>query len=228
MIALPSIAFGGFSGSAKGVTARQVGGRSILSLKCFPTGVATSAQVARRASMSKITKSWKTLTEAQMLGWDHLAEHTSGQSVFGQAAQISGLNLYIRLNVSRTMAGESILHDAPEQLVCLPNVVYDKLWVTTKNIVIKGITHEAGYKLVIEATEGQSNGVSRAYSKAAQIKMVSSPSTTAVDIKSDYEAKSGVLGAGAPKVFFRYYFVNSATGEKSDIMLASCTWAAGE
>ena len=139
MIALPSIAFGGFSGSAKGVTARQVGGRSILSLKCFPTGVATSAQVARRASMSKITKSWKTLTEAQMLGWDHLAEHTSGQSVFGQAAQISGLNLYIRLNVSRTMAGESILHDAPEQLVCLPNVVYDKLWVTTKNIVIKGM-----------------------------------------------------------------------------------------
>ena len=84
MIALPSIAFGGFSGSAKGVTARQVGGRSILSLKCFPTGVATSAQVARRASMSKITKSWKTLTEAQMLGWDHLAEHTSGQSVFVQ------------------------------------------------------------------------------------------------------------------------------------------------
>ena len=75
MIALPSIAFGGFSGSAKGVTARQVGGRSILSLKCFPTGV---------------------------------------------------------------------------------------------------------------------------------------------------------LGAGAPKVFFRYYFVNSATGEKSGIMLASVTWTAGE
>lgn len=32
MIALPSIAFGGFSGAAKGVTARQVGGRSILSV----------------------------------------------------------------------------------------------------------------------------------------------------------------------------------------------------
>lgn len=120
MIALPSIAFGGFSGSAKGVTARQVGGRSILSLKCFPTGVATSVQIARRASVSKITKPWKTLTEAQMLGWDHLAEHTSGKSVFGQAAQISGLNLYIRLNISRTMAGESILYDAPEQLVCPP------------------------------------------------------------------------------------------------------------
>ena len=208
MIALPSIAFGGFSGSAKGVTARQVGGRSILSLKCFPTGVATSAQVARRASMSKITKSWKTLTEAQMLGWDHLAEHTSGQSVFGQAAQISGLNLYIRLNVSRTMAGESILYDAPEQLVCLPNVVYDKLWVTTKNIVIKGITHEAGYKLVI--------------------KMSATPSTSTVDIAADYAAKHGAPSAAAPKIFFRYYLVNGATGEKSGTILAECKWTAGE
>ena len=44
MIALPSIAFGGFSVSAKGVTARQVGGRSILSVKCWPTGVATGTQ----------------------------------------------------------------------------------------------------------------------------------------------------------------------------------------
>ena len=207
MIALPSIAFG-FSGSAKGVTARQVDGRSILSLKCFPTGVATSAQVARRASMSKITKSWKTLTEAQMLGWDHLAEHTSGQSVFGQAAQISGLNLYIRLNVSRTMAGESILHDAPEQLVCLPNVVHDKLWVTTKNIVIKGITHEAGYKLVI--------------------KMSATPSTSTVDIAADYAAKHGAPSAAAPKIFFRYYLVNGATGEKSGTILAECKWTAGE
>ena len=158
--------------------------------------------------MSKITKSWKTLTEAQMLGWDHLAEHTSGQSVFGQAAQISGLNLYIRLNVSRTMAGESILHDAPEQLVFLPNVVYDKLWVTTKNIVIKGITHEAGYKLVI--------------------KMSATPSTSTVDIAADYAAKHGAPSAAAPKIFFRYYLVNSATGEKSGTILAECKWTAGE
>lgn len=113
MIALPSITFEGFPGPVKGVSARQVGGHSILSLKCCSTGEATNAQVARRASMSKITKSWKTLSAEQMHGWDHLAEHVSGQSVFGLAAHISGLNLYIRLNFSRTMAGESILADGP-------------------------------------------------------------------------------------------------------------------
>lgn len=103
MIALPSIAFGGFSGSAKGVTARQVGGRSILSVKCWPTGVATGAQLVRRASLKKISKSWKELTSDQMRDWDRLAETATGQSVFCQAAQLSGMNLYVRLNANRAM-----------------------------------------------------------------------------------------------------------------------------
>ena len=54
-----------------------------------------------------------------------------------------------------------------------------------------------GIFLVIEATEGQSNGVSRTHSKAS-----------------------------ASKIFFRYYYVNSATGEKSGVMLAECKWTA--
>ena len=105
MIALPSIAFGGFSGSAKGVTARQVGGRSILSVRSWPTGQTTTAQVVRRASMSKITKSYKTLTAEQMRAWEYLAQHCSGASVFGQKAELSGINLYVRLNANQIGRG---------------------------------------------------------------------------------------------------------------------------
>ena len=48
MIALPSIAFGGFSGSAKGVTARQTGGRTVLSVKSYPTGCGSNiAKISR-------------------------------------------------------------------------------------------------------------------------------------------------------------------------------------
>ena len=89
MIALPSIAFEGFSGSAKGVTARRVGGRNILSVKSHPTGPTTNAQVVRRTSMGKISKSWKQLTSDQMHDWDRLAEHASGASVLGKKAEIS-------------------------------------------------------------------------------------------------------------------------------------------
>ena len=82
-----------------------------------------------------------------------------------------------------------------------------------------------GLFLVIETSEGQSNGVSRAHSKAAAIKMVEEPTAVAVDIKSDYEAKNGALSAAAPKVFFRYYLVNSTTGERSVSMLAEAKYA---
>ena len=77
---------------------------------------------------------------------------------------------------------------------------------------------------MIEASEGQSNGVSRAHAKATQIKMVEEPTDAAIDIKTDYETKNGALSAAAPKVFFRYFLVNSSTGERSVSMLAEAKY----
>ena len=57
----------------------------------------------------------------------------------------------------------------------------------------QALADNGGIYLVIEATEGQSNGATN---------------------------------ASAPKIFFRYYYVNSSTGEKSGTMLAECKWAA--
>ena len=212
MIALPSIAFEGFSGSAKGVTARRVGGRNILSVKSHPTGPTTNAQVVRRTSMGKISKSWKQLSSEQMRDWDRLAEHASGSSVFGQKAEISGLNLYIRLNVSRTMAGESILANAPEQLVALPNVSYTALWVTPKNIVIKGIAHEAGLKLVIKMSAGQSAGVSSGWSKTVILSPGMEDDWGDADMTYLYLKTIGVKPAVGEKVFLEMYWLDPATG----------------
>ena len=83
-----------------------------------------------------------------------------------------------------------------------------------------------GIHLVIEASEGQSNGVSRAHSKATQIMTVEEPDDTAIDIKAEYEAKNGAVSAAAPKVFFRYFFVNASTGEKSAVMMTEAKLAA--
>lgn len=54
---------------------------------------------------------------------------------------------------------------------------------------------------------------------------VETPSEATIDIKADYEASNGVLGAGAPKVFLRYFYVNSSTGETSVPMQAMAKWA---
>ena len=90
----------------------------------------------------------------------------------------------------------------------------------------QALTDNGGIFLVIEATEGQSNGVTRAHAKASGIKLVEEPTADAIDIRADYVAKYGAPSAAAPKIFFRYYYVNSSTGEKSGTMLAEVKWAA--
>lgn len=59
-----------------------------------------------------------------------------------------------------------------------------------------------------------------------RIKLVEEPTAAAIDIRADYVAKNGAPSAAAPKIFFRYYYVNSSTGEKSGVMLAETTWTA--
>ena len=227
---IPSIAFEEMSGSAKGVTAAKVKSRKYIRNRGYGGSVRTADQAKVKGVFKRLTTMWRGLTNDQILAWNKLALSQEAKSVLGTKGKISGANLFTRLNYWIVACGGSALTTPPTlvgvetpgacTIVCTASAFTFKLDAVPADVT--------NLKLVIEATEGQSNGVSRAYSKAAQIKMVANPSTSAVDIKSDYEAKNGVLGAGAPKVFFRYYFVNSATGEKSGIMLASVTWTAGE
>ncbi len=213
MIARPSIAFGGFSGSAKGVTARQVGGRSILSVKTWPTGATTNAQVVRRASMGKISKSWKKLTADQMHEWDRLAEHASGVSVFGQKAEISGMNLYIRLNVNRAMAGEPLLSTAPVSNVAVPNIEFTDVIVTPQLIVLGGVEHQpAPLKLVVKMSASQSAGVSNGWSKTVIITPGMEDDWGEADVTTLYLKTIGVEPVPGEKVFVEAYWLDTSTG----------------
>ena len=213
MIALPSIAFGGFSGSAKGVTARQVGGRSILSLKCYPTGVATGAQLARRASLKKISKSWVTLTNEQRQEWDRLAEHATGASLLGQKAELSGMNLYVRLNANRVMAGETVMAVAPAGQVAVPNVEYSTVSVTPQLIVFGGIKHQSSpYKMVVKMSGSQSAGISNGWSKTVIISSEVEDDWGEADITKLYLKTIGLEPMPGQKVFIESYWLDTSTG----------------
>ncbi len=213
MIALPSIAFEGFSGSAKGVTARRVGGRNILSVKAWPTGPTTNAQVARRTSMSKISKSWKQLTNEQMREWDRLAEHASSASVLGQKTEISGMNLYIRLNVNRAMAGEALLSTAPESNVAVPNVEFTQVIVTPQLVVLGGVRHQpAPYKLVVKMSASQSAGITNGWSKTVIISPAMEEDWGEADVTKLYLKTIGVEPVPGQKVFVEAYWMDTSTG----------------
>ena len=55
--------------------------------------------------------------------------------------------------------------------------------------------------------------MTRAYSKAVQIGGVLEAVTEEYDIKEDYDNKHGAPNAAAPKIFMKYFFVNTKTGE---------------
>ena len=75
----------------------------------------------------------------------------------------------------------------------------------------------ADLRLIIQA----SNGISRAFSKAVQIGEAREIVDEMINIKDDYEAVHGAVTDAAPKVFLKYFFVNTKTGEKSGEMLAT-------
>jgi len=62
---------------------------------------------------------------------------------------------------------------------------------------------------------------SRAYSKAVQIGAAREVVDEMINLKDDYEAVHGAVTEAAPKVFLKYFYVNTKTGEKSGEMLAT-------
>lgn len=219
MIALPSIAFRAFSGSAKGVTARCVGGRSILSVKCYQPRFATVAQIARRASISKITKSFKLLSDVQIKEWQKLADSAAGQPVFGQKAKLSAINVYVRLNVNRTMAGEALLLDAPGPVADIPEVECSAIWITPSRVLLSGIENPTGtYKLVVKMSSGQGNGVSSGWSKTVIITPGMDDDWGDARLTQLYNSKIGFMPSVGEKIFLEYYWLDPETGFVGETM----------
>lgn len=224
---IPSIAFEEMSGSAKGVTAAKVKNRKYIRNRGYGCSVRTTDQAKVKGVFKRLTTMWKILPNAQILAWNKLALSQEARSVLGTKGKISGANLFTRLNYwIVACSGQPVT--TPPTLLSVENPSSATIVCQGETFTFKldqALADNGGIYLVIEATEGQSNGVSRAHSKASAIKMVEEPTATAIDIRADYVAKNGAPNEAAPKIFFRYY-VNSSTGEKSGIMFAEVTWTA--
>lgn len=218
---ISSIAFEEMSGSAKGVTAAKVRGRKYIRNRGYGGGFKSSAQGTVKAVFKQLTQSWRSLTNEQILAWNALAGTQKGKSVLGTSSRISGANLYSRLNYWIVRCGGAALA-TPPTLTGVESPFEADLSLTADkfNFQLSGMPADKdNLKLVIMASAPQSNGVTRAYSKAVMIGGPREIVDEMIDIKADYEAVHGKVTAAAPKVFLKYFFVNPATGEKSGEML---------
>ncbi len=226
---IPSIAFEEMSGSAKGVTAAKVKSRKYIRNRGYGGSTRTAFQASVKSVFKQLSQAWKGLTSAQILAWNAAANSAEGRSVLGTKSKISGCNLFMRLNYWVVYCGGSIMTAVPtlsgvETPADATIVLSSEAMTFTLASIPDSVSN---LKLVIQASEPQGNGITRAYSKAAAFADPYTPVATAIDIKSAYDGKCGAPTAGNPKVFFKYFYVNTATGEKSGEKMASAVLSNG-
>ena len=220
---IPSIAFEEMSGSAKGVTAAKTRGRKYIRNRGYGGNTRTEFQSSVKSVFKQLSQAWQGLTNAQILAWNSAAGSAEAKSVLGSKTKISGSNLFMRLNYWVVYCGGNILTtppvlggvDAPSEAVI--TLTADKFTFELEQAPVGA----ENLRLVIQASEPQSNGITRAYAKASAFADPYAITTSEIDLKGAYDGKYGAPSAGAPKVFMKYFFVNTQTGEKSGEMLAS-------
>jgi len=222
MIAKPSIAFSDFSGTAKEVTARNVNGRNILSLRAKQSSVVTPAQAQSRNTLSKISRAYKQLSDSEMTAWEVLASHLKGISTFGSPAQLTAHNAFVRINTNLLLVGEPIRKEAPSYTNDVPEVLYQDLWITPEMIIFTGLEQpSASHVLVFKMSPALSPGVSSGWGKTVIISPGMTPDWGDADLTTLYTEVMGLAPEAGKKYFCEFYWLDKSTGFTGESMAIS-------
>ena len=222
MIVKPSIAFNDFAGSAKGVTARNVKGRNILSSKAQHSKSVSPAQAVSRNRLSSISRSYKKLSDLQMSAWGRLAEKMKGISTLGTAAEMTAHNAFVRINSNLQMVGEPMLADAPDYICDVPEVLYDDLWISPEMIIFTGLQQPSeSHVLVFKMSPALSPGVSSGWGQTVIITPGLAPDWGDADLTALYTFVMGVAPEAGKKYFCEFYWLDKKTGFTGESMVIS-------
>ena len=218
------------SGSAKGVTASQNKGAIFIRTRGTGSKKRTADQAAIKSIFKQLQQSWKNLGAAEIQAWNNAAKSQSGRRVLGQKAQLTGANLYLRLNFWVVRCGGQPLSLPPtltgiEQPAVAAAAISDGSFMFRLGSVPEGAD---ALRLVIMATGPQTVGTVTGVGRGSTFCEPLVPSVGAMNLLQAYAGKFGMPNVGKPKVFLRYFYVNPATGEKSGEQLIQAFYSATE
>ena len=225
----PSIAFDRMSGSAKGVTASSNKGAIFIRTRGTGSKKRTASQATIKSIFRLLTQSWKNLNQAQIVAWNNAAKTQSGRRVLGQKAQLTGSNLYLRLNFWVVRCGGQPLSTPPELTgIDQPAVAAAAISDNSFMFRLGSIPEQAsGLKLVLMATAPQTIGTITGVGRGSTFCDPLNPTAEAINLMQQYQAKFGTLNESKPKVFLRYFYINPSTGEKSGEQLINAFYDSG-
>ena len=224
----PSIAFDRMSGSAKGVTASSNKGAIFIRTRGTGSKKRTADQATIKSIFRLLTQSWKNLTQPQIVQWNNAAKSQSGRRVLGQRAQLTGSNLYLRLNFWVVRCGGQPLTTPPELSgVEQPAAAMAAISSSSFILRLNQPPQQPGLKLVLMATAPQTVGTITGVGRGSTFCDPLNPVAQAINLMQAYTSKFGTLNESKPKVFLRYFYVNPSTGEKSGEQLITPIFVPG-
>ena len=216
------------SGSAKGVTASSNNGAIFIRTRGTGSKKRTADQATIKSIFRLLTQSWKNLTQPQIVQWNNAAKSQSGRRVLGQRAQLTGSNLYLRLNFWVVRCGGQPLTTPPE-LTGVEQPAAATAAISSSSFILRlnQPPLQPGLKLVLMATAPQTVGTITGVGRGSTFCDPLNPTAEAINLMQQYQAKFGTLNQSKPKVFLRYFFVNPSTGEKSGEQLITPIFVPG-
>ncbi len=224
MKAIPSIAFSEFRGTASEVTARQVGGRTVLNGRAQHSHIKTPKQSMRRGNFSYITKQYKTLTDEQLRQWSSLAAAHREKTLTGNGTPLTAHNLFMCLNANRSLLGVPITKDAPANIHGSSYIAYDDIFVTPDRLMIVGLQDPDSptSRLVVKMASSVTGG--RANSKWGQTVIVGSFNGSDwgdLDMTEIYTSEFGVPIIVGRTYYIEMYWIDELSGYVSEISRAA-------
>ena len=203
------------SGKINGFVASKNKSGSYFRTKTSPTQPRTPDQLAVRSLLASLSQSWRSLTQAQRDAWNGATSLYKSSNVFGDMKELSGFNLYQRINNNLTQLGSALVTTPP-----LPaaNDSFDSLALTyavgTPALSL-AFTRTGGHAshVKVMATAPQSAGKSYVQGEYRQISILAGAATSPANLLSAYTAKFGSVGAVGQKIFIKIIPVNSVGQE---------------
>lgn len=115
---------GSYSGSLGGLTASHNTGGQYLRRRSIPTNPNTLRQQTVRSLIGGLVNAWNSaLTDPQRQAWRDYAQNTPVTDTLGQTITLSGINMFVRSNVTRMqLAAAAGGMPAPERIDAAPTV----------------------------------------------------------------------------------------------------------
>lgn len=221
---LPGPLISNISGSVGGQTFATGPGGLMVRQRSSPTQPQTVPQQEVRQRLSGRSKGWvDDLTDAQRQAWIDFAAANPIPGAFGEPMVLSGIGMYVRLNLQLEAAGAASIDDPPLDLVVpslvtlsgVPDTVagdFDVTYTPTPLV--------AGVGIVVFATQGLSVGISAFGNFLRQVYSSAAAAASPQNIYAGYVARFGSLPPVGSLIGIEAFLIDRTKGASSPVLRA--------